>query len=198
MFMKLSQHSTAWWVCAAITCVFSASLLTILVYPVYADDRPALCRRDICGAPNGCGPCNGAQDGLGAAGWYEIEARVLGISHWEDDGQCWAEARTYHRTDIKNRAGGMKTVSWRYKALFRQPKFRLICGIDPGHYLVTGSFQVAHQQHRTNTLTQVRTFRLGTPEEQCKYEAQSVTEVIFPGPNDGDVQEPSAQFIGCN
>ena len=112
MFLKLSQHSTAWWVCVAITCVFSASLLTVLVYPVYAHHHETVCRRDLCAG--GCGPCDAGGDGLGANGWYEIESRVTGYSYWEDDDQCWGRVSTYHHTDIENWSGDDVDITWRY------------------------------------------------------------------------------------
>ena len=125
MFIKLSQHSTAWWVCVAITCVFSASLLTILIYPVYADELPPLCRRDICGGPNGCGPCNAGEDRLGDDGWYALASTAGAYTYWTegsgDNPQCWGRANTYHRANVYNMSGEKRKVQLTYTALFREP-----------------------------------------------------------------------------
>ena len=197
MFIKLSQHSTAWWVCVAITCVFGASLLTVLVYPVYADNDDRVCRRDLCAG--GCGPCAG-EDGLGPNGWYEIESRVTGDSDWVSGGQCWGRVSTYHRTDIKNDSGGDVFVSWNYLALFRQPNTsRDACIPSPSQPpLNEDNFTVADGQRRTNTYTQSQTYRLGLPEAECDYEAQAVTEVTFPSGDPGDTQGTGDQFKGCD
>ena len=197
MFLKLSRYTTAWWVCIAATCVLGASLLTVLVYPVYAHHRTAICNRDRCGLHNGCGPC-GADDGLGANGGYEIEATVNGHSHWEDNNQCWGQARTYHRTEINNESGGRVRIDWRYKALFFQPHphQELDCGTHPPHPpLNPGWFHVDHGETRTNTYTQAQNYRLGVPND-CSYATKALTEVIFATDNT-DAQAADPVFLAC-
>lgn len=195
MFLKLSQRSTAWWVCVVLTCVFSASLLTVLIYPVYADD--AVCRRDLCAG--GCGPCAG-EDGLGADGWYEIKASVTEDSDWVNNGQCWGRVSTYHHTDIKNHSGGSVTIDWWYRAFFRQPSGgRDACNTSPYQPPTShDNFTVEDGQRRTNTYTQSQTYRLGLPEDECDYEAQALTEATFPGGVSADTQGTGDQFTGCD
>lgn len=209
MFMKLSQRSSAWWVCVVITCVFSASLLTVLIYPVYADDHLAVCSRDNCGAPRPCGPCNAAGDGLGADGWYAVEAEALDSTYWTEGGgdqiQCWGQANTYHRANVYNLSGSSRTIELTYQALFREPGGGVV-GCTPGHEITgnnnpppaIGIYTVDDKVHFTNTYTQAQTYILGKPQSGCTYEVQALSELYFRSTaRTADAQDPGPSFEAC-
>lgn len=181
MFMKLSQHSTAWWVCVAITCVFSASLLTVSIYPVYALFEVAVCHRNNCGkGGHQCGPCDG-DDGLGENGWYQFEAGVTGYQHWVDGNVCRGRANTYHSVYIENFNGGGKEYDFRakYKALFIKNSASINCAIQGQVPTVVVDFSVEDGDSYTNTYSQSRPYVLGALDVECWYQVQAVTEFSF-------------------
>ena len=205
MFMKLSQHSTARWVCAAITCVFSASLLTVLIYPAYAET--AACHRNNCGAGgHQCGPCNG-DDGLGENGWYQFEAGVTGYQHWVDGNVCRGRANTYHSVYIENFNGNGEKHRFKatYLALFIRRTQKDACNIQGAVPEVIYKFSVEDGDSHTSTRSLSQPYVLGALDVVCKYEVQAVTEFSFlsiNGKQDGwDIQSTDApgedEFVAC-
>ena len=194
MFVKLNQRSTSWWLCVMMTSVLSVCVLTVLVYPVYADLCGGSCNSDNCGpnppAPD-CGHCDDDFD------VWESYAGVVNVSKWSSGGTCYARLNTFHRTNAHNDSNNERSIDLSYNGIVRLTGGFGICNVST-FQPVEGTLVVPAGETRTNTLLLSRVFTLSAVGENCTYDAQAVSEYTFVQTGlGGDWHSTCAAFNNC-
>ena len=209
MFVKLSQRSTSWWICVAITGVFASILLTVVAYPTYAALCAGICTDDhTCGPLPFCSSCNTGLNGGAFTHKAEVEAFRIWPSHNSND--CFGEVNTYHSVEATNLSAQERELTVKYKSLViiksgyavdcepTDPSLNLP-GLPEGTW--KGSFTIPVGETRKHSRSQTVIWKLGAQGNECTYEAQTVTQVDY-GDNAGsaDVQCPEdtePELAGC-